>query len=937
MATRAPVGEAATTWSAALDLFASNKFDEARKLGQDTLARGQQYGLKTVEAAGALVVALSYLGKVPTSKEFIELLLSLKATWSEAAVLLSAGGSGGVTGPWGKAGDAGKSVAAGLQKAGSDAAAAFNAATNLAQQVGALWTEKLTTISVKDLSSSTGDDESTLKQAIDVPASVKDPKQRAAALIRAALAQLKLEMPQAEEALRNAKEALATYRELNLPESEGAALRVISMASLGQNAFESLQAASQSLKVFKDAEHAKGQAAAIHCIAQAHLGRQSGDDCLFKAGEALKLSRQIGDRMREAAVLQTMIEANLIRQDGRQASTAAVDAVAVARSLGDRLLEAKMLCFLAKAKGASGEAGADEGVQASKDAMAIYQELGLKSMEGEALEAMGSACKGRKDPQEALSCGQRMADKYRQQGDKKEEAATMYRIACIHQDNQELDQALRAAQDALGSFKEVNDRRGEAETLKLLAKIRLEKEEPGEAAKAAEQACAMYRNQAFATRESRDSEIECIKAMVDANAMMGSVDEGQRIAGEAQRRFHSLKEKRGEGMALLSIAKLHQQRGETEDAMNALVQAPPLFLAVGDKLGEGQAWENIGRIHLNNGQAGNAQRAAEEAALAFRKHGDKKSRAGVAQLVANVHFALATVGAANAQNALSAAQEGASLYKDLGEKRSGNLSLQVLANAQLLSQNWEDALKTAQDAEVAFKAARELAGEAAAMLLQAGAYLGSGQFEECKRVAKEASDCFRAAGDGNGEDSVEEFLDQVTGYEKGQKSLEDFHGFVMRQATATKAGSGPAKRDRTNRRPPKISNISDIELIKADSSKDSKVTLAFFDGFESRSAGGPKPAPAAAGGGTAGPGFSKGLEDFKPEKEQVLYSVRWVQASAGKAGANAGQKVGKREFTKEEDKRQMLSMQLGAPKENWGSRYGKTNRLFEAAAPQRGV
>lgn len=71
----------------------------------------------------------------------------------------------------------------------------------------------------------------------------------------------------------------------------------------------------------------------------------------------------------------------------------------------------------------------------------------------------------------------------------------------------------------------------------------------------------------------------------------------------------------------------------------------------------------------------------------------------------------------------------------------------------------------------------------------------------------------------------------------------------------------------------------------------SKVTLCFFDGFESRSAGGgARPAPKAEAGG---PGMK---ELGVPEKEQVLYSVRWVQAS-GKKGQEAAKK-GRREFTK---------------------------------------
>ncbi|CAE8679829.1 unnamed protein product [Polarella glacialis] len=942
--TRQPVGEAATSWASALGLLSSKKTDEARKVGADVQARGNESGVKMVEACGALIVALAHLAKAApqAGAELFSSLENLGATWSEAAGILMAGGSGGASGLWGKAGDLANTAADQTSKAGGDGAQALAKAVALAQEVGVAWTDKLTPVTVSELSSSPSRDEATLKAAAVVGA-ISDQKQKAAALVRAALAMLQMETPQTEEALKAAKEALAIFRELSSPEGEGTALRVVSMASLGQSAFESLQAANQALKTFKEIGHSKGQAAAIHSIAEAHVGKQSTDDALFKCGEALKLSRQIGDRMREVAVLETMVTANLLLMNGKKAYAAASDALAVAKSLGDQLLEARALCLLAKATGALGETAADDGIQAAKDALAIYQGLGLQSLEGDALVAMAAACSGRQDPTEALACGQRMADSFRQRGEKKEEGLTMCRIASIHLSNKEPDQALRAAQTALASLQAAGDRRGEADTLKLLAQIRLEKEEPGEALRVAEQACTLYRNQAFPTRQSRDSEIACIKAVVDSNAMMGGIDEAARVAGEAQRRFHGIKEKRGEGAALLMIAKLHLMRQETEDSMNALVKAPPLFLAVGDRQGEAEAWQQIAKIHLNKGEAGLAQRAAEECALAYRKLGDKKGRAGAAQLVADVHFALASVGAGSPQEALRAAQEAVSLYQDLGDKQRAAVSLHILANAQLMSQSFPDALKAAQDGEAAFKALRDPCGEAGSLLLAAGAHLGEGEFEECKRVAQEARDLFRQGGDNVGEDSVEDFLDNVASYEKGQLNRDDFRGFSMRSVESVQAG--PAKgaqprRERASRKPRQMSNIADIELIKADTSKDTKITLAFFEGFESRSAGGgsrPAPkAPEAAGGFSKG--FQDGIDKFgAPQKEQVLYSVRWVQASAGRGAAAGPKKVGKREFAKEEDKRVVSSMQLGAPKENWGSGYGKTNRLFAAAGEQRGV
>ena len=48
-----------------------------------------------------------------------------------------------------------------------------------------------------------------------------------------------------------------------------------------------------------------------------------------------------------------------------------------------------------------------------------------------------------------------------------------------------------------------------------------------------------------------------------------------------------------------------------------------------------------------------------------RKLGDKKGRAESAQLVADVHFALASMGLGNPQEALKASQEAVQLYQEL--------------------------------------------------------------------------------------------------------------------------------------------------------------------------------------------------------------------------------------------------------------------------------
>eukprot|EP00930_Biecheleria_cincta_P104084 TRINITY_DN9624_c0_g1_i2.p1 TRINITY_DN9624_c0_g1~~TRINITY_DN9624_c0_g1_i2.p1 ORF type:complete len:219 (-),score=51.34 TRINITY_DN9624_c0_g1_i2:27-611(-) len=177
----APVGEAATAWASALGLLSSAKIDDARKLGADTQTKGAQSGVKLTVASGAVVEALALLCKAAAQPgaDFITALTGLEATWAETAALLACTSTSGASGPWAKAEESAKALAA---KASGESAKALTKAIAAAKEVGVMWTEKLTEVTPQDLSSSSvEDDEASLK---------------APALVRAALAQMKMKDPQ---------------------------------------------------------------------------------------------------------------------------------------------------------------------------------------------------------------------------------------------------------------------------------------------------------------------------------------------------------------------------------------------------------------------------------------------------------------------------------------------------------------------------------------------------------------------------------------------------------------------------------------------------------------------------------------------------------------------------------------------------------------------
>lgn len=833
------MADAAGTWATALKQLSGKKLDDAKKLGADMQAKGSESGLKLPEAIGATVTALALLCKADdkAASAFLETLKSIGATWSETAALLACNGSGGVTGPWGKAADAAKALAG---KAKGEAATALKTAMSLSGEVGTTWTEQLSDISVKDLSSFPREDESALQAAASAPAKITDPKQKAPALVRAALAQIRLAMPQTETAFKNSKQAKGLFHDLGDVVGEGTALRAMSLAS-GVDTFAAFQSANQSMKAFKAVGHVKGQAAALHAIGKAHMAKFSTEDALFKCGEAMKLARQIGDRTREIAIQDTMVEAFLLKGDADKALTAANDALSMAQNLGDKAVEAHWNCQIAKAQGSSsGKRAAAGGVRSAQQALTLYKELGLKHGECAALEAMAVASKGRDDATVVLSCGKELAAQFQQAGDLPSEAACKYCIAQVHMDHKEPDDAMTSAEEALACYREAKDLKGEAKTLQLMATLFLARNEPNDAMTNAEEACTIFRKLETVSLESRDAEIDCIKVQVDAHLVLGSLSEAVSLVTEQQEHFKNIDDKKGEGNCLLMQAQLAKAQGKQDEALNLLIQAPPLFMAVGERRGEAESWYSMGKIYMEQGKVDMAQRAAETCSLAYRKLGDRLGRARSCQFVADLFFASCQMkdnkmqGVGTVEDALKAAKEAAALYEDLGQKNSLPHSLHTVANGLLMTDRSEEALKTAKDAVSAFKSVKNPIGEASALLVQAAAYLKCSDFGEARSCAAEAEEMFKGAEDAVGVNSVKSFLGNIGQYESGKLAPDAFFGFAIAMSERTMQ-----KLDKKKVKVPVFNpNLREVAVFRVEEGKNQKVELWTADGFELRNIGG---------------------------------------------------------------------------------------------------
>lgn len=837
----AQTGQAGLLWVTVIDLLSQQKFEEALQTAQDVQEKSQQIGIKATEASAATCRAVAE--HCQQNSQVLEVLRQLGATWGETALLII-GGAGEASGPWAIA-------AQNLAQAGS------SEVQRLGSELGLCWTETMEARTGSHLTSEVPLQEGELQRIAEKGGP-----------LRAALA-LK-ELGRREEAIQRAAAAVKAFRDQGNSEGEATALLCKSGAHVGADNMAALQAANHALKNFRELGHIIGQAASLHAVAKAQLAKRNPDDALNRAAESLRLLRSLGDRCREVSVLRTATEAALALGAVRQALSFGLDALTTCRKLQDRFSEAKVLCLVAKARGACNESAS---CAAAQEALAIYEELGLKSMQLEALEALAAACKGKQSSLEASTCAGSLAATFQAAGMTKEQSECSYILAKLLHDLQDWDAALAAAQEALANSPQ---EAGQAKVLSLLSTIYLDRKDFQEALESSQRASAFLGPPQ--DDEGREIVLTCINNQALAMAQLGSFGEAQQFLEEKLQKFRAEKNKRGEGQALFILAQLLQAKGSTEDALQRLSLAAPALVESRDRRGEALAWQLSAKIHLEKNDLTKALPAAEMSSQAFRKVGDRRGRAQIAAVLAETQFSLCgleKVNDGNLQEARRAAQESVSLFHDLNERSvEMGYSLHCLANINLALHDWDAALQAAQEALELFRSLQLPLLETTALLLESGAYLGAQDFERSQQRAMEAKEIYNSAGVLKGVDSVDQWLQNLDRYRSGEQTLKTFHGFSMRRKYNAPVSQSDERQN--FRAPRRLSAMNDIELWMADDSKVGRSVIIAYQGLEHRAAGGPPPVGKAK--------VSAELHRLQfPDAKDMEYDVRWVHRRKSKS------------------------------------------------------
>lgn len=901
------------TWAAILERLSKGHVEEARGLAREL--KGQRGASR--QAAGEIALRLSACCAAQELTPLITALREIEATWSETVCLLSTSASGPEK--W--------AACAQLAKRAS-----LKEVLEPGKALGLLWNERLDCPSPAELAGEPTEDVEELKSSTD-------PRERATMLLRSALTQLAQEPPQQKDALKDSKEALATFRDLQLPECEATALLAVSRSCIDFAEQEAFQAALQALKIFRDQGHLKGEIAAMHRLARVDQARKSFDEASYKACEALKLARQMGDRARELALCETLLEVNIAQDRPERALEAAKDAEVLAKIFESQVLLARAKCWIARAFGAYEERKMT-GIKAAEEALQIYGTLNQKHGEVEALEALAAATK--EDFSDVSSKSQILAEKFAESGDTKEEVQCLL-VAASCREGKDSQKAMQLLQRASTAAKGLRALQGLV--LLRMARLYLDREEPSEAMRAATQAGSIFRNEPYPTKKIRSGEIECVEIQMDAHVLLGAMDEAFRVGVEQGRRFKGLRERQAEGMILMKLASLHQMRLEEESALKVLQYVPMIFNTVGDRQLEGLAWERIANSYLDAGDAVKALKAMEQCVGNFRKVNSRLMRARAALLQADVQTALVSIRKGSSLDALDAAKEATHLFQN--EEAFLARAVQLLTNAHLLNGQAEEALERARESQDLARKQRQIGGEAFSLLMEAGAHLSLQDFGESQRCIRAAKDLFDSDYDESGKRSANDFAAFVQQAESGKEDPAQFRGFGFRRLNATEVRQkAKSAREAQPRRKQKTSEQSDIILWQCDpksrDNPDGRCIMTIFEGFEVRTGvarGAQQAQPKAPkeeeeGPGTVSADYSKDYKDSvkeqgTPEREPAVFAVRWVQATDDKKEPAKS----RRELRRQEDTRVVFTKSLDAP--SGCGRYAKSDRL-EAEGERHG-
>jgi len=243
-------------------------------------------------------------------------------------------------------------------------------------------------------------------------------------------------------------------------------------------------------------------------------------------------------------------------------------------------------------------------------------------------------------------------------------------------------------------------------------------------------------------------------ASAQESLQVGDAPAALRTSEEARSSCASTGDKKGQGAALIMVAKAAFEGGSFDVGSKASSEALHIFQALKDKVGEAAALMMVSNACVLMGEFREAISTAEDAAILAKSGGSRKQMAHGYAAVASAALALLQT-QENADpditaKALEAAQAATTVFRELGEKANLAKVLEDLSRAYLMSGNSNMAIAKAKMVQRLHQESCDVSGEGRALLALAKGLQQEGSNDAAMQHLADAAGRFESVGDQRG-------------------------------------------------------------------------------------------------------------------------------------------------------------------------------------------
>jgi len=212
---------------------------------------------------------------------------------------------------------------------------------------------------------------------------------------------------------------------------------------------------------------------------------------------------------------------------------------------------------------------------------------------------------------------------YQELGKRKEEAEALVRMAEAYYWADQNRLAKERYQEALPIFREIGARLGEANTIRALGHVHMALDEYQEARSRYQEALPIYREIGH-----RLGEANTIKALGDVHMALDEYQEARARYQEALPIYREIGHRLGEANTIMSLGDVHMALDEYQEARSRYQEALPIYREIGHRLGEANTIRALGDVDCSLKDYDSALARYEETMAIYHDIGDRYSIAG---------------------------------------------------------------------------------------------------------------------------------------------------------------------------------------------------------------------------------------------------------------------------------------------------------------------